>query len=46
MSYMRTVAGFLMATMVALCSDVAVAGDDRTTRFYEDARTRLSTGDR
>jgi cellulose synthase operon protein C len=45
MSQSRTVARFLVAAMVALSADAAFAGDDRTTRFYEDARTRLSKGD-
>jgi cellulose synthase operon protein C len=34
-----------MAAMVVLSADASAAGDDRTTRFYEDARTRLSKGD-
>lgn len=45
MSHSRTVASLLMAAMVVWSAEAAVAGDDRTTRFYEDARTRLSKGD-
>jgi hypothetical protein len=45
MSHSRTVASFLLAAMVAVSADTAVAGDDRTTRFYEDARTRPAKGD-
>lgn len=45
MSHNKTVASFLMAAMVVLSFDATAAGDDRTTRFYEDARARLSKGD-
>ncbi len=45
MSQSRTVASLVMAAMVVLYAGAYAAGDDRTTRFYEDARTRLSKGD-
>jgi cellulose synthase operon protein C len=45
MSHSRTAARFLVAAMMVLSADLCVAGDDRTTRFYEDARTRLAAGD-
>jgi cellulose synthase operon protein C len=45
MSHSRTVAGLVIATMFVLSAEASAAGDDRTTRFYEDARTRLSKGD-
>jgi cytochrome c-type biogenesis protein CcmH/NrfG len=45
MSHSKTVVSFLLAAMVVLSVDGTAGGDDRTTRFYEDARARLSKGD-
>lgn len=45
MPHIKTVASFLVAATVVLSANATAAGDDRTTRFYEDARARLSNGD-
>lgn len=45
MSHSRSVAGFVAAAVLVVFAGAGFARDDQTTRFYEDARIRLSKGD-